>query len=89
MATAADRLKQLSGLAGVSAASMLLSIGAGATAGAALVNYSGLAAASAATHLLTDRTQPEPVPGFGAVHRPYVKHRPKEEDEAILLALLH
>ena len=52
--TAGQRLQSLSGLAGVSAAVMLLSIGSGATAGAALVNYSSLATGTAAVHLLTD-----------------------------------
>lgn len=54
--TAGDRLKQLSGLAGVTAAVMLLTIGSGATAGAALVDYSKLPSATAAVHLLTDIT---------------------------------
>jgi len=52
--TYADRIKQLSGLAGVTAAVMLLSIGAGGTAGAALVDYSKLASGTATQHLLVD-----------------------------------
>lgn len=55
MVTAAERLKYLSGLAGVSAATMLLAIGAGATTGAALTNYSGLVAVTAAENLLHDK----------------------------------
>jgi hypothetical protein len=88
MTTAAERLVALAGTTGTAGALLLL-IGSGATAGAALVNYSGLASATASVHLLTDRDQPQPEPGFGGVHRPYVKRKPKEEDEAILLALLH
>lgn len=52
--TAGERLKLLSGLAGVTAAAMLLSIGTGATAGELLVSRSGLATATAAEHLLAD-----------------------------------
>jgi len=50
--TAGQRLNALagSGTAGV----LLLLIGSGATAGAALVNYSGLPTGTAAQHLLTD-----------------------------------
>lgn len=88
MTTAAERLVALAGSTG-SAATLLLLIGAGATAGAALANYSGLLTGSASAHLLTDRAQPQPEPGFGAVHRPYVKRRPREEDEALLFAVLH
>lgn len=53
MTTAAARLVSLAGTTGT-AATLLLLIGSGATAGAALVNYSGLPSATAATHLLTD-----------------------------------
>jgi hypothetical protein len=88
MTTAAERLVALAGSTG-SAGALLLMIGSGATAGAALVDYSGLASDTAGNHLLTDRDQPQPEPGFGAVHRPYVKRRPREEDEALLLAVLH
>ena len=52
--TAAERLQQLSSLAGVSAAVMLLTIGTGATAAEALVDYSGLPSGTAAEHLLVD-----------------------------------
>ena len=55
--TAAERLKQLSGLAGASAAVMLLAIGTGATAGEILASQSGLASATAAEHLLAEREQ--------------------------------
>jgi hypothetical protein len=86
--TAAERLAALAGTAGT-AATLLAMIGSGATAGAMLVNYSSLATGTATAHLLTDRVIDEPVPGFGGVHRPYVKRRPREEDEALLLAVLH
>lgn len=59
--TAAERLQALSGLSGVSAGTMLLAIGAGATAGAALVNYSGLDTGTAAEHLLTVRIIQQPI----------------------------
>ena len=88
MTTAAERLVALAGTTGTAGA-LLLMIGGGATAGAALVNYSGLALATAAAHLLTDRDEPQPEPGFGGVHRPYVKRRPFEEDEALLMSVLH
>lgn len=52
--TTGERLTQLSGLSGVTAAVMLLAIGSGATTGAALVNYSGLPTGTAAQHLLVD-----------------------------------
>lgn len=50
--TAAERLKALSGMAGVSAGAMLIAIGVGLTAGGRLVDYSGLASGSAAQHIL-------------------------------------
>lgn len=56
MTTAAERLKQLSGLAGVSAATMLLAIGTGQTAADILVSRSGLESATAAEHLLAETT---------------------------------
>ncbi len=55
MTTAADRLKQLSGLAGVSAATMLLAIGTGYTASEILTSESPLSTGTAAEHLLSDR----------------------------------
>lgn len=53
---AGDRLAQLSGLTGVSAAQHLLSIAGAASgsAGALLVAYSGLLTGTAAQHLLVD-----------------------------------
>lgn len=90
MTTAAERLVALAGNTGT-AASLLLLIGSGATAGAALVDYSGLTSATAAAHLLAEVAPPEPQPepGFsgGMPWRPL--RRPKEEDEAILFAVLH
>ena len=56
MTTAADRLKQLSGLAGVSAATMLLAIGTGQTAADLLTSRSSLEVGTAAEHLLSGTT---------------------------------
>ncbi len=52
--TAAERLKQLSGLSGVSAAVMLMALGQGLTASDRLQDYSQLHNVTAATHLLAD-----------------------------------
>ena len=61
--TAAQRLAQLSGLTGVSAAEHLKRIAlAAGVAGALLVAYSGLPAGSAAQHLLTDRSVVQSLP---------------------------
>jgi hypothetical protein len=65
--TAAERLKQISGLAGVSAAVMLLAVGTGSTTGEALVNYSGLPSATAAAHLLSGRGAVPQVTGLDGV----------------------
>lgn len=54
MTTAAERLVELAGTGGV-AGTLLLLIGTGSTASAALVNYSGLPSATAAVHLMVDR----------------------------------
>lgn len=97
MTIAADRLKALSGLAGVSAAAMLLAIGSGATAGACLVDYSGLATGTAAQHLLADvAVRPAPSISGGMLFRlpRYTPGKrpapgPVEEDEALLFAVLH
>ena len=82
--TAADRLLQLAGTTGTAAALLLL-IGQGGTAGAALTDYSGLASDTAAAHLLTDAAQPA-APFVLGLRRPV--RGPRENDEAILLALL-
>lgn len=57
--TAGDRLRQLAGQAGA-AGVLLLLIGSGVNAGAALVDYSGLATRTAAQHLLTDVVKQRP-----------------------------
>ena len=57
--TAGERLAALAGATGTAAA-LLLAIGTGATAGAALVDYSGLASATAAEHLLAGQAVVEP-----------------------------
>ena len=60
--TAAERLKQLSGLAGVSAAAMLLAIGSGATAAELLLSGSPVTNVSALDVLTADRGTITPVP---------------------------
>lgn len=60
--TAGERLKLLAGKSGTAAA-LLLSIGVGSTAGAALADYSGLSSAPAAQHLLYER----PANYFGGI----------------------
>lgn len=87
--SAAERLVQLAGTTGTAAA-LLLMIGSGGTAGAALVDYSGLPSGTAAEHLLAERVQPQPEPGFsgGMPWRPYKPRRPIEEDEALLFAVI-
>jgi hypothetical protein len=52
--TAGERLVALAGHSGTAGA-LLLAIGSGATAGAALVNYSRLSSATAGEHLLVER----------------------------------
>ena len=52
--TTGERLIQISGMSGVSAAMMMQAIGIGSTTGEALVNYSGLPSATAAEHLMAD-----------------------------------
>ena len=63
MTTAAERLKQLSGMAGATAAAMLLAIAVGATAGQALQNYSQLPTGTATQHLLSEPSVAEFPPG--------------------------
>lgn len=82
MSTAGERLVALAGSTGTSAALLLL-IGSGATAGAALVNYSGLATGTAAEHLLADRAATQPTTGGGWVGT--ARRRKTENDEALLL----
>jgi hypothetical protein len=91
--TAGERLVALagSGQAGV----LLLSIGSGATAGAALVDYSGLTSATAAVHLMTDvatETEgPPPITYWDSMlvgsHTPTKKKQKKQELEILLLLL--
>ena len=64
MTTTGERLLQLAGSTGT-AASLLLSIGIGTSAGAALVSYSGMASGTAAEHLLSEQTAVPPAPTFG------------------------
>lgn len=90
MTTAADRLAYLAGAAGAAGA-LLLAVGSGATAGAALVDYSQLVIATAAQHLLAEHATPAlPVMSGGHGGRPYKRRlpHPREEDEALLLAVI-
>ena len=64
--TAAERLVALAGTTGTAAALLLL-IGSGSTAGAALVNYSGVTSDTAAVHLMTDVAS-DATPSVGAGH---------------------
>ena len=91
--TAAERLLALAGTTGTAAA-LLLAIGTGATAGAALVDYSGLASATAAEHLLVDAAPTQPITGGKPRRRPTINKpidfqpeidRRRREEEALLL----
>jgi hypothetical protein len=88
MTTAGERLRQLAGSWG-EAGALLLMIGSGATAGAALVSYSGLTTGSAAAHLLAERAE-SPAPslgGFGLYAEPArrLRARIRRDEELILL----
>lgn len=85
--TAGERLAQISGLSGVSAAAMLLAIGTGATAGALLVDYSGLESGTAAEHLLTDASivVPPQVSEAGAGYYPYPLQIDDIEEETLFI----
>jgi len=78
--TAAERLLHLAGTTG-SAAALLLSIGAGATAGEALNDYSSIDTGSAAEHLLSERVSFASLGGYGPVEQKSKK--PKVIDEEI------
>lgn len=100
--TAGERLHHLAGISG-SAAALLLAIGSGATAGAALVNHSGLASGTAADHLMVDRVMAgmgaylppagkpprfRPEP-FVPAHIPYeLLDRRRDDEDAFLLGVL-
>jgi len=74
---------------------LLLMIGTGATAGAALVNYSGLASATAAEHLLViHANQPDIELETGGRrinsrpwHQPFAKIKHKDTDDDLLMML--
>ena len=87
--TAAERLLQLAGTTGTAAA-LLMAIGAGSTAGEALANYSGLLVGSASVHLLAERNAE--IIGSAWMPAPdrfNPRKKPRDEDAAILLAVLH
>jgi hypothetical protein len=88
MTTAGARLRALAGQDGPAGA-LLLMIGSGATAGAALVAYSGLSTGAAAVHLLAERAE-SPAPtlgGFGQYVEPTrrLRARIRRDEELILL----
>lgn len=75
--TAGERLAQLAKTSGTAGALLLL-IGSGATAGAALVDYSKLQTATAAQHLLVDHAIVQPPaqqPGIGQGAGPSITSR--------------
>ena len=75
MTTALERITQLSGLSGVSAAQHLKQIaGAVGIAGALLVAYSGLPTGTAAQHLLADNAAEQAASGGGKGTRGGVEH---------------
>lgn len=86
MIAAGQRLANLSGLTGVSAAEHLRAIaGVYGTAGAMLVAYSGLGPNTAAVHLMHDRLDRATVTG-GVLVAP--KHQRRDSDDDVLLFLL-
>jgi hypothetical protein len=88
MITAGARLRALAGQDGPAGA-LLLMIGSGATAGAALVAFSGLPTGTAAAHLLAGRAgSPAPtLGGFGLYAEPTrrLRARIRRDEELILL----
>lgn len=88
--TAAERLVALAGQSGAAGALLLL-IGAGSTAGDALVNYSGLPTATAAVHLMTDVAVAPPSPqgrDYWDVTVIGVDKKPRKQDLGVMLLLL-
>ena len=88
--TAGERLRQIAGVGGTAAA-LLLVIGTGVTAGAALVDYSGLPSGTAAVHLMTDVAPLPPIPPVitdtsgGSWQSPRRKKHDRKRDENALL----
>lgn len=83
MTTAGERLATLAGTTGT-AATLLLLIGTGVTAGDALVDYSMLTTSTAAEHLMTDAVASA---GFEEYrYDRFIKRRKSVEDvEALLM----
>lgn len=81
MITAGQRLRQLAGRDG-GAGALLLGIGTGVSAGAALCAYSGLGTATAAQHLLAQRHGTGAAPGGarGGIWRRLRARRKREEE---------
>lgn len=92
--TAAERLVSLAGGSGA-AGVLLLAIGSGATAGAALVNYSGLPSGTAAEHLMADIVTigggwhgDDVGEDIRVIKRPGFNHEDEEDLMAILAAFI-
>ncbi len=83
--TAADRLRALAGQTGTAAALLLL-IGAGSTAGDALVNYSGLATGAAEQHLLADRASQQAGGGWSA-QQDQLEHILQDDNEVMMIVI--
>lgn len=86
MTTAGARLRALAGQDGPAGA-LLIMIGSGATAGAALVNYSGLLTGSAADHLLAERPAQWPGGTFGFGYDAARRRRTRRKRDEELLWL--
>jgi hypothetical protein len=82
MTTAAERLVTLAGAG--TAGALLLLIGTGSTAGAALVDYSRLPSATAAVHLMTDIVEDNLQGGAGWID--YGEQKRKREEKDALIA---
>lgn len=90
--TALERLKQLSGLSGVSAGEALRKIaGASGLAGALMVGFSGLPTGTAAEHLLADGHQVVQIVGGGGTYQEAAPdallQQIKDEDEILIMAV--
>jgi hypothetical protein len=86
MTTAGERLRKLAG-SDLAAGALLLMIGSGSTAGAALVAYSGMPTGSAADHLMTDKAQPWPGGTFGFGYDSVRRRRPRRKRDEELIWL--
>lgn len=89
--TAGERLAFLAKTTGTAGALLLL-IGSGATAGAALVDYSQLPSGTAAAHLLTDMASAQVVSGGWSYSYPIKSNKRKKkrgDEEGFYFATLN